>query len=176
MAPLSRATDRLFRLPPNARARIIQTANEAVGRSMNECCSSSGPDDASSKDQPCPLCGHESSGVSARTITHHIRDAWAWRAGARRYFFCDEPACVVVYFGDDGSMIDAAQLRTRVGLKEGSGGSQLCYCFGVTRDDFSADPATRDFVVAQTAARLCSCETRNPSGRCCLKDFPRPAA
>jgi hypothetical protein len=29
-------------------------------------------------------------------------------------------------------------------------------------------------VMAQTKAGLCSCDTSNPSGRCCLKDFPKP--
>jgi len=36
-----------------------------------------------------------------------------------------------------------------------------------------ADPGIRDFVVAQTRLGLCACDTRNPSGRCCLIDFPR---
>jgi len=49
----------------------------------------------------------------------------------------------------------------------------LCYCFGVSSADFERNPATRDFVMAQTKANLCSCETSNPSGRCCLKDFPK---
>ena len=48
----------------------------------------------------------------------------------------------------------------------------LCYCFGVSRADFDRNPGTKDFVTAQTKAGLCACETSNPSGRCCLKDFP----
>jgi len=49
---------------------------------------------------------------------------------------------------------------------------RVCYCFGVSRSDFRNDPATKDYVIAQTKAGLCSCDTSNPSGRCCLKDFP----
>ena len=108
-----------------------------------------------------------------RTITHHIKDAWTWQPTGHRHFFCDDPACEIVYFGDDGSTIPRSQLRTRVGLKELSDNSLLCYCFGITKADFSVNPATKDFVVAQTKAGLCSCETSNPSGRCCLKDFPK---
>lgn len=97
-----------------------------------------------------------------------------WRQTANRYFFCDDTACDVVYFGDDGSTLLKSQLRTQVGLKEASGDAPLCYCFGISKRDFANDPATRDFVVAQTKAGRCSCETSNPSGRCCLKDFPTP--
>lgn len=112
--------------------------------------------------------------MSARTIAHHIKDAWRWQPTANRYFFCDDPLCEVVYFGDDGSTILKSQLRTRVGAKELSDDKLLCYCFGVTKADFLDDPTTKDFVIAQTQAGLCSCDISNPSGRCCLKDFPKP--
>lgn len=106
-------------------------------------------------------------------MAHHIRDSASWTGTAGRYFFCDDPACDVVYFGGDGVTIRKSQLRTRVGVKESSADALVCYCFGVTMADALNDPAIRDFVVAQTKRGLCSCETSNPSGRCCLKDFPK---
>jgi len=33
--------------------------------------------------------------------------------------------------------------------------------------------AIKAFVVQQTKEKLCACESRNPSGRCCLADFKR---
>ena len=138
---------------------------------MSDCCSSSRSDTNHPKKHRCPVNGREYSEVSVRTIAHHVKDAWIWQPTGHRYFFCDDPACDVVYFGDDGSTILKSQLRTPVGIKESSEASLLCYCFGVTKADFSANPATKDFVVAQTKAGQCSCDTRNPSGRCCLKDF-----
>lgn len=140
---------------------------------MSHCCSSSGCDNNPPKRHCCPVNGREYSEVSVRTITHHVKDAWTWQPTGHRYFFCDDPGCEVVYFGDDDSMILKSQLRTRVGVKELSDTSLLCYCFGVTKADFSVNPATKDFVIAQTKAGQCSCDTSNPSGRCCLKDFPR---
>lgn len=140
---------------------------------MSDCCSSSSCDSNYPKKQRCPGNGKEYSEVSARTIAHHIKDAWAWQSSGHRYFFCDDPDCEIVYFSDNGSTILKSQLRTHVGLKELTDNSLLCYCFGVTKADFSANPATRDFAIAQTKAGLCSCDTSNPSGRCCLKDFPR---
>lgn len=141
---------------------------------MNDCCVPAGGGDAPTKKQRCPCNGRESLEVSARTIAHHIKDAWTWHPTARRYFFCDDPACEVVYFGDDGSTILTSQLRTPLGVKEMSEEGLLCYCFGVTKSDFQRNPATRDFLLAQTKAGQCSCATSNPSGRCCLKDFAKP--
>lgn len=112
--------------------------------------------------------------MSTRAIAHHIKDAWNWHPTSNRYFFCDDPACEVVYFGDDGSTILKSQLRTRIGVKEQSDDDLLCYCFGVTKADFLGNPTIKDFVIAQTKGGLCSCETSNPSGRCCLKDFHKP--
>jgi hypothetical protein len=113
--------------------------------------------------------------VSARTITHHIKESWSWQPTGQRYFYCDDPGCEVIYFGDDGSMILKSQLRTQLGVKETLDEGLLCYCFGITKRDFLNNPATRDFVVAKTKAGKCSCDTANPSGHCCLKDFPKRA-
>lgn len=110
--------------------------------------------------------------MSARTIAHHMNRPWQWQSTSQFYFFCANPACEIVYFGDDGSRLLAAQLRTRVGNKQATGDALLCYCYGVTLDDVRNDPAIRDFVIAETRLGHCACETRNPSGRCCLKDFP----
>lgn len=142
---------------------------------MSECCSSIGCNGARRGKQPCPVNGRECSEVSVRTIAHHIAEAWNWRPTAKRYFFCDDPVCEIVYFGDDGSTILKSQLRTPIGVKEAADTGLLCYCFGVSKRDFLRNPATRDFVVAQTKAGQCSCDTSNPSGRCCLKDFPTSA-
>lgn len=143
---------------------------------MGDCCSPAGDPASHPRKAPCPGHGGECAGVSLRTIQHHLASAWTWQPTATNYYFCDDPECVVVYFGDDGSTIEKSRLRTPVGVKEKSANGLLCYCFGVSRGDFLKDPATRDFVVAQTQAGRCSCETSNPSGRCCLKDFPKPGA
>lgn len=140
---------------------------------MGDCCSPTSYSGKHPNKHPCPVNGTDYSEVSVRTIAHHIKEAWAWRATANRYFFCDDPECEVVYFGDDGSIILKSQLRTCVGVKESTGHSPICYCFGLSKADFRNNPATKDYVLAQTNAGVCSCETSNPSGRCCLKDFPK---
>lgn len=138
---------------------------------MSDCCSLPNCHSSHPKKQRCPGNGKEYSEVSARTIAHHIQESWSWTPTATRYFFCDDPDCDVVYFGDDGSTIVTS--RTRIGVKKKADDSLLCYCFGVRNSDFQHNPAIKDFVKDQTKAGLCSCETSNPSGRCCLKDFPK---
>lgn len=137
---------------------------------MSSCCSA-GFDSAHPRKGRCPVDGRECSEVSARTIAHHIKAPWAWVPSATRYYFCDAPDCDVVYFGDDNSVVLKSQVRTCVGVKERARHDLLCYCFGVTRADYERDPALKGFVVAQTKIGACSCETSNPSGQCCLKDF-----
>lgn len=144
-----------------------------VRPNMSDCCSLSGCNGKHPKKHYCPTNGQDYSAVSVRTIAHHIKESWVWTPTAEHYYFCDDPNCEVAYFGDDNSTILKSQLRTRIGVKERTVDDLLCYCFGIKKSDFERNPATKDFVVAQTKTGLCSCETSNPSGRCCLKDFPK---
>ncbi|HEX8964219.1 MAG TPA: hypothetical protein VF801_14545 [Rhodocyclaceae bacterium] len=139
---------------------------------MSNCCPPP-EDDAKHPRKRCPVCRNQCGEVSARTIAHHVANAWDWAPTANRHFFCDAPGCEVVYFDEGGTIIPRSRLRTRVGVKEEAGDALLCYCFGVDRDAFQRNPAVKQFVMAQTKAGLCSCDTSNPSGRCCLKDFPK---
>jgi len=81
----------------------------------------------------------------------------------------------VVYFTPAGARLGAEALRQPVGQKSADPDRTLCYCFDIRYSDL-AEAATlkrcRDFVIEQTRSKLCSCETHNPSGRCCLRDFP----
>lgn len=139
---------------------------------MADCCAPETGKTTHPKKRPCPGNGAECGEVSARTIAHHLKQAWLWQDSGARYYFCADPGCDIVYFGDDGSVILKAQLRTRVGEKETASDAPLCYCFGVSKADALNNPAIREYVVAQTGLGLCSCDISNPSGRCCLKDFP----
>lgn len=123
-----------------------------------------------------PLNAEDATDVLAKQHERSYgKDAWFSTPGSQRDFFCADPACAAVYFADDGSILLTSPLRTQIGVKQVSDDSPWCYCVGVTRADFPDQPATKDFVITQTMAGLCSCDTRNPSGRCCLKDFPLPA-
>lgn len=138
---------------------------------MTDCCSPSNDSVKQPRQYMCPVNGKVYKSVSATTILHHIEKPWNWSAKEQGYYFCDDPDCDVVYFGEDGSIITKNSLRTDVGIKENEADSMVCYCFGVSKAA-STNPSIKEFVVTKTKEQLCECSTRNPSGRCCLKDFP----
>lgn len=142
---------------------------------MTNCCSLTNCDGTPPKKGRCPVNGRDYAEVSSRTIPHHIRLAWEWRATAQRYFFCEDPFCSVAYFGDDGSVIPTNRLRTP-DVKATADDAMLCHCFGIRHADARNNPSIRDFVMAQIRQGHCSCDTANPSGRCCLKNFPKVGA
>jgi len=140
---------------------------------MSDCCSSSCSSTSRPKRHQCPANGKTYSAVSFSTILHHISEPWNWEQKDQAYYFCSDPECEVVYFGEDNSIIEKPALRTTVGIKENSMDSLVCYCFGVTYAEAATRPEVREFVLDKTKDKSCACEIRNPSGRCCLKDFPK---
>lgn len=135
---------------------------------MTTCCVTTNHHDQSI----CPVNGKEYKVVSEKTILHHVKQPWHWKDKKQRYYFCDDPACDVVYFGQDNAVIEQSDIRTAVGIKEKLDTSLVCYCFGVTFNEASMNPAIKAFVIDKTKSKMCECEARNPSGKCCLKDFP----
>lgn len=139
---------------------------------MSQCCQISQPGPREAR-QRCPENGLSYPPVSRQTILQHLAHPWRESLPEQTYYFCEDPDCTVVYFGADGSTLTEKDLRTSVGIKSQSPDAPVCYCFGVSRADALDDPDARAFVIEQTRLGMCACETRNPAGRCCLKDFPR---
>ena len=138
---------------------------------MSDCCCSSHA--VNPVKYRCPVNGIEYPEVPKRTISHHIKKSWQWEGQDQPYYFCDDPDCDVVYFGVDDSVILKSQLRTTIGVKDKSDEAMVCYCYGATQADVLSENGIRDFVIVKTKEGVCSCETSNPSGTCCLKYFPR---
>lgn len=140
---------------------------------MNDCCEQNTSDCTPPKKLRCPVNGKEYGSVGLKTILHHLGEPWEKGLGSQGYYFCTDKDCEVVYFGQDNSVISKSELRTSVGVKERYPERLICYCFGVSYAAAEADEVVVDFVKDKTRQSLCSCETSNPSGRCCLKDFPK---
>jgi len=139
---------------------------------MSDCCPTSPKRPRPSKCE-CPENGNIYLEVSSKTILHHLNKPWMHSLGEQKYFFCHDPECEVVYFAEDHSVIKKSQLRTRVGIKEQDDDALTCYCFGVSNIEARTLKEAKAFVIQQTKESACSCTTSNPSGRCCLKDFPK---
>ena len=140
---------------------------------MSDCCSSKKEVQQHAKRHVCPENGAQYLEVPYSTVLHHIKEPWKLALKEQAYYFCDDPHCEVVYFGIDKSIIRKDQLRTKVGIKETSEDALICYCFGVTKAQALTNEQAKAFVIEKTKNSLCSCTTHNPSGRCCLKDFPK---
>ena len=140
---------------------------------MSDCCSISHTLNQSRNNYRCPVNGREYKRVHQKTIMHHISKPWKLQETSQNYYFCDDPECDVVYFGEDDSIIKTSDIRTPVGIKNLSGDALICYCFGVTVHDANAHPEIKEFVIEKTQEKMCECEARNPSGKCCLKYFSK---
>jgi len=140
---------------------------------MSACCTSSDDKKVKINKLPCPECGESGSLVNKHTILHHIKSPWLMELDAALYFFCRNSKCGVVYFSDCNETINIQSLRTKIGIKEQNDEALICFCFGVNKSVAATDKSVKEFVVAQTKNAVCACETANPSGRCCLKDFPK---
>ena len=88
------------------------------------------------------------------------------------YAFCANRDCNSGYFSTSDMIL-------KTGLRAFQTGQQamLCHCFDISEAvyrtalaDGTAE-AMKAFVVQQTKDGLCACESRNPSGRCCLASF-----
>jgi len=144
------------------------------------CCSP--PSNKSSSDKPikhhdCPKSGGKCIQVPYSTVLQHIKKPWCLEFNKHTentYYFCADPDCDVVYFTENDSLIDKSELRTLVGIKElKNDDAMACYCFDITLGEAKKNNKLKQFVVNKTKKNLCACESQNPSGRCCLKDFPK---
>ena len=138
---------------------------------MTNCCNTSQA--TQPKQHTCPVNGKSYSRISLDTVLHHIDQPWNWHHEDQAYYFCDDPECNVVYFGEDDTIIKSGSLRTKVGVKEQSDTALICYCFGVNKQQAINSPEARTFVIERTQNHASSCTTSNPSGKCCLKNFPK---
>lgn len=90
------------------------------------------------------------------------------------YGFCSSKDCTTGYFSSS-AVIPKTQLRA---FQPGQQ-PMLCHCFDISESIYRsalADgtaTAMKAFVVQQTKEGLCACESRNPSGRCCLANFKK---
>jgi hypothetical protein len=96
-------------------------------------------------------------------------------AGQAWFSFCSTSNCSIVYFEDQArEQFTIDDLRIRVGVKVNDDPIPLCYCFGFDEKDIRDEiEQTGNTSIPEKVARLiredlCSCETLNPAGVCCL--------
>ncbi|MBI4510859.1 MAG: copper chaperone Copz family protein [Deltaproteobacteria bacterium] len=138
---------------------------------MSDCCAIAKPEPAATEN--CPGCGRKGRPVGFATVQAIVKPELAPSRGGETNRFCPNPTCDHLYF--DGEWVARkSDARVRVGLKESSDPLPVCYCFGFTRADVRAEVQATgkctipDRITAEVQAGNCACETKNPSGTCCL--------
>lgn len=128
---------------------------------------------------PCPITDTPTISVDVNTVRQH---ALMPDLPETTFGFCAIPTCPVVYVGTDGTLIEKALVRTRVGVKETEDPIPVCYCFDFTARQIADDviehgeSTIRAYIQEQVRAGRCRCEVTNPSGHCCLGNVGRVLA
>jgi hypothetical protein len=145
---------------------------------MSDCCKLPGPGGA--VDDRCHRCGERGRRVPRETMESLLKLEPLERLRDVPYFFDRTPSCDVVYFSNEArSYFQKDELAVRVGLKETESPIAICYCFGHTvesaREEIAATgrSTVAKRIAAEVQAGNCSCEVKNPSGKCCLGDVNR---
>jgi hypothetical protein len=123
----------------------------------------------------CPANGARSKQVDMLTVRSLVRHH-PLRMPSTQHYFCEAHDCDVVYFALDpqAPIFRRDDLLVRVGVKEESDPTPVCYCFGFTRKDIENEIAEtgRSTVAERISAEVKqgngACEVKNPSGKCCL--------
>ena len=145
---------------------------------MDECCGGDSSSKVAAK-MACPECSVLQKSVSYQTVVHHTHHPYNQELDeVGNYYFCQNSCCNVIYFDSNEAFLSIEKVRGPIGQKMDIPSRPVCYCFDVTEEQVLKELArdgvskTKEFVKALTSGKLCACEIRNPSGRCCLVDFP----
>ena len=134
-------------------------------------------------DQRCRTCEGQSRPVSRKTVLLMLKPELIDQAMTGTYSFCSAPDCPVVYFEEHGrrQVFTSGDLRVSVGVKASEDPIALCYCFGFDESHIREEISrTGNTTIPERISRLireglCACETRNPSGVCCLGEVNKAA-
>jgi len=145
---------------------------------MRYCCDLSQA--AMRADDRCRRCGEKGRRVLRQTMESLLKPDALERLLDQPYYFDHTPECDVVYFSNEAnSYFHKDNLTVRVSLKETESPILLCYCFRHTAESVREEIVARgrstvpERITEEVQAGHCSCEVKNPSGRCCLGDVNR---
>ena len=117
---------------------------------------------------PCPACGAVGPETPRRTVVAVTRSPVPRQQTLR---LCRTRDCELIYYGESGARIKATALSLRPLFK---GGDVVCFCFLHRADaDGQVGAGVVEAITDRVRARDCSCDLRNPSGKCCLSELRR---
>ena len=138
------------------------------------------PEHKTSAPDRCRQCNGQGRRLSRETMESLLKPEAVSLMQDVDYFFDPTPDCNVVYFSNQAdSYFTKDALTVRVGIKESEPPISICYCFGHTlesaREELWATgrSTVAERITAEVQAGKCSCDVKNPSGKCCLGDVHR---
>jgi len=123
----------------------------------------------------CPQCGSLGVAVREETLAAFLTDD-ARRDLADTAFFCPFSRCDVAYFDIFERTARTNSVRQLIYPKDPE--APICGCFGLTAADIDQDlqegVVTRvKALLAQAKGPAANCQTRSPSGQCCVSEVQR---
>ena len=135
-----------------------------------------------SKKPLCPLCKQEAKGVLAKTLNALLKTQAKEKLDSLEDFYiCKTSACKAIYF-KNSKVLTQADVNVSVGFKDDAKVKNYCYCFGWTQERLKDDikehgkSTAIDDIKAKMDSIGCSCEVKNPSGKCCMSDVKKVVA
>ena len=128
----------------------------------------------------CEKCKSQSQPVSRKTVLLMLKPHLLEQALTGKYRFCATNECPTVYFEEHGNRVFTTNdLRIVVGVKAKADPIPVCYCFGFDEHHLRDEIAERgNTTIPERISNLireglCACDSRNPSGNCCLGEVNR---
>jgi len=127
----------------------------------------------------CPTCGAQAKSVLAKTLNALLKAQTKEKLDSLEGFsLCKTSTCKVVYFGEN-EVLTQEDVSVSVGFKDDAKVKNYCYCFGWTKDRILKDikENAKSNAIADIQSKMksvgCSCEVKNPSGKCCQADVKK---
>lgn len=143
-----------------------------ISQSQHSCCDIKVGEDTAI----CKKCGGKWRPVSEVTLKSLVKEPVLESIESLNgFYYCETPTCGVVYFNHEQQVyLHKEEVKIRVGIKEIKDPIPVCYCFGWTQErifeqikQLGYSTAIQE-INAKVKAGECTCEIKNPSGRCCL--------
>jgi hypothetical protein len=123
----------------------------------------------------CISCKKISQKIQYKTILMMLKYQQIKTAKIDEYFYCTNPNCDVVYFSNQYRLVFYKEdIRIRIGIKETEEPKTVCYCFDITKKQITDElkltgkSSITNFITEKIQNKLCACNIKNPSGKCCL--------
>ncbi len=123
-----------------------------------KCCSAS---NMSKKSKECPHCHSEAEKVQMKTVLSLLKEENQNLEESQELFYCNNHNCDLIYFSENHTFY-RKDLRIDIDDK-------VCFCFDISTDEFKREgkDKTLDKIRSNMKNIGCSCDTKNPSGKCC---------